>query len=66
MVWMNDVSEQDVDEDWPLQIRDHAGQPHSVLLHPGEMIWYQHLRISYSFTLSFSETSSLSRKENIV
>jgi hypothetical protein len=60
---MNDVCEQDVDEDWPLQILDHAGQPHSVMLHPGEMIWYQHLvnkmRMVLVFDLrrSFPETS---------
>ena len=31
---------QDVDEDWPLQIMDHNGNPHEVILAPGEMIWY--------------------------
>jgi len=32
---------QDVDEDWPLQIFDHSGQVHEVLLQPGEMVWYE-------------------------
>jgi hypothetical protein len=31
---------QDVEEDWPLQIFDHQGRPHEILLKPGEMIWW--------------------------
>ena len=29
---------QNVDEEWPLQIFDHDGQLHHVLLQPGEML----------------------------
>ena len=32
---------QNVDEDWPLQILDHEGIVHNVLLKPGEMVWYE-------------------------
>ena len=32
---------QNVDEEWPLQILDHDGQLHHVLLQPGEMLWYE-------------------------
>ena len=32
---------QDVDSPWPLQILDHSGRPHEVLLQPGEMVWYE-------------------------
>ena len=31
---------QDVEEDWPLQIFDHQGRPHEILLKPGEMVWW--------------------------
>jgi hypothetical protein len=54
-----DVCEQDVDEDWPLQILDHAGQPHNVLLHPGEMIWYKHLDNKMRMVLVFDLRRSL-------
>ena len=30
---------QDVEEDWPLQIFDHQGVAHDITLKPGEMIW---------------------------
>ena len=30
-----------MDEDWPLQIFDHSGKLHEVLLKPGEMVWYE-------------------------
>lgn len=32
---------QDVKEDWPLQIFDHSGKMHEILLKPGEMVWYE-------------------------
>ena len=35
---------QDVEEDWPLYILDNSGAPHSVLLQPGEMLWYESAR----------------------
>ena len=31
---------QDVEEDWPLQILDHQGQQHEIILKPGEMVWW--------------------------
>ena len=37
----SDVTLVQVDSPWPLQIRDHAGQQHSILLKPGQMIWYE-------------------------
>ena len=30
---------QEVDEDWPLFIKDHEDKSHTVLLRPGEMLW---------------------------
>ncbi|KAG1674272.1 hypothetical protein FOA52_013461 [Chlamydomonas sp. UWO 241] len=33
--------DQDVDEPWPLQIRDHAGNQHNVTIEPGEMVMYE-------------------------
>ena len=30
---------QDVDEEWPLFIKDHQGRDHTVFLKPGEMVW---------------------------
>jgi len=35
---------QAVDEDWPLYILDNSGTPHSVLLQPGDMLWYESAR----------------------
>ena len=35
---------QSVEEDWPLYILDNSGAPHSVLLQPGEMLWYESAR----------------------
>ena len=32
---------QDVDEDWPLQIFDHSGKLHEIILKAGEMVWYE-------------------------
>merc|ERR1711892_304366 len=32
---------QDVDEDWPLQIFDHGGKLHEIILKAGEMVWYE-------------------------
>lgn len=32
---------QEVEEPWPLQIVDHDGHQHSVILKPGEMVWYE-------------------------
>jgi len=37
--------QQDVDAEWPLQIFDHAGNLHEVLLKPGEMIWYESAKL---------------------
>jgi len=39
---------QDVDEDWPLQIMDHNGNPHEVILAPGEMIWYESAKLVHA------------------
>ena len=32
---------QDVDQPWPLFIRDHQGEDHEVYLKPGDMVWYE-------------------------
>ena len=37
-------SSQAVEEDWPLYILDNSGAPHSVLLQPGDMLWYESAR----------------------
>ena len=31
---------QDVEEPWPLFIKDHSGNNHVAFLQPGEMLWY--------------------------
>jgi len=36
---------QELEEDWPLFIKDHDGTSHKVLLKPGEMIWYESARL---------------------
>lgn len=32
---------QDVEEDWPIEMYDHAGQAHNVTLHPGDMLLFE-------------------------
>merc|ERR1719402_798262 len=39
---------QDVDEDWPLYIKDHRGRGRQVLLQPGEMIYYESAKLVHS------------------
>jgi len=39
---------QDVDEDWPLQIMDHNGNPHEIILAPGQMIWYESAKLVHA------------------
>merc|ERR1719356_1648643 len=41
---------QDVDSDWPLQIFDHDGKLHEVILAPGEMVWYESARLVHGRT----------------
>lgn len=37
------VSAQDVDEDWPIEMYDHDGVAHNITLSPGEMVlWESH------------------------
>jgi len=36
---------QEVDEDWPLYIKDNNGNDHQVFLKPGEMVWYESARL---------------------
>lgn len=33
--------DQEVDEDWPLEIFDHAGEAHHILMKPGDMVLYE-------------------------
>mmetsp|Transcript_18965 Transcript_18965/g.39985 ORF Transcript_18965/g.39985 Transcript_18965/m.39985 type:complete len:290 (+) Transcript_18965:159-1028(+) len=32
---------QDVDEPWPLEVYDHAGQAHNITMQPGDMVLYE-------------------------
>lgn len=32
---------QDVNVDWPLQIKDHSGTVHQVIMRPGDMVLYE-------------------------
>ena len=36
---------QEVEEDWPLYIKDHEGESHQVVLAPGQMVWYESARL---------------------
>jgi len=36
---------QDVEEDWPLQILDHDGNVHELVLAPGDMVWYESAKL---------------------
>ena len=36
---------QEVEEDWPLYVKDHQGGDHQVLLKPGEMLWFESARL---------------------
>lgn len=38
---------QEVASDWPLVIHDHFGRKHSVLLKPGEMLFYESARLKH-------------------
>jgi hypothetical protein len=38
---------QDVEEDWPLFIKDNSGGSHEVVLAPGEMLWYESARLPH-------------------
>ena len=37
--------DQDVDVEWPLQIVDHQGSAHEILLKPGDMVLYESARL---------------------
>lgn len=39
--------DQDVREDWPLIIEDHAYEPHQILMAPGEMVLYESARLKH-------------------
>lgn len=38
---------QEVDEDWPLIMEDHFYRPHSVLLKPGDMLFYEGAKLTH-------------------
>ena len=48
---------QKVDEDWPLQILDHDGKVHHVILKPGEMVWYESAKLLHGRTIPLNGTS---------
>lgn len=35
------VAQHDLDEPWPLQVHDHKGNEHTVLMEPGDMVYYE-------------------------
>jgi len=39
---------QNVEEDWPLQIFDHDGNIHEIILAPGEMVWYESAKLVHA------------------
>ena len=48
---------QKVDSDWPLQIFDHQGELHHVMLKAGEMIWYESAKLVHGRSIPFNGTS---------
>ena len=36
---------QEVEEDWPLYIKDNRGEEHTVMMEPGDMVWYESARM---------------------
>ena len=36
---------QEVEEEWPLYIKDHENREHTILLKAGEMLWYESARL---------------------
>lgn len=42
---------QSVKTDWPLQIHDHMGKLHQVVMKPGEMLFYESARLPHGRTL---------------
>ena len=38
---------QQVEEDWPLYIKDNDGRSQEMLLAPGEMVWYESARLPH-------------------
>ena len=49
--------QQNVDEDWPLQIFDHDDNLHHILLKPGEMVWYESARLFHGRSIPLNGTS---------
>ena len=45
--------DQDVNNDWPLIIDDHFYRRHSVLLKPGEMVFYEGARLKHGRPITF-------------
>jgi prolyl 4-hydroxylase len=39
--------EQSVDEDWPLEIEDHAYRIHRIVMEPGDMLLYEGGRLPH-------------------
>ena len=37
-----------MDSDWPLQIYDHDGKLHEIVLAEGEMVWYESARLVHA------------------
>jgi prolyl 4-hydroxylase len=49
--------DQDVDEDWPLEVWGHDGKPYNITMKPGDMVLYESHSIihgTYNSVLSFS------------
>jgi len=45
---------QQVDQDWPLDIDDHMGRRHSIVMQPGEIVLYEGARLPHGRSTSFN------------
>ena len=50
---------QEVEEDWPLYIKDNRGEEHTVLMEPGDMVWYESAREVSTFQMYFLSSQKL-------
>ena len=49
--------DQEVNEDWPLIIEDNYGRRHSVILKPGDMVFYEGARLEHGRPIPFNGNS---------
>ena len=48
---------QNVEEDWPLFLRDHEGEDHVVMMAPGDMVWYESASVLHGRQLPLMGTN---------